>query len=236
MQRGDARMGRAVYFGVAMSDQRRPTARFGRRTKDPRSDDSSPPPREPEHVDRPRSDPPRRAGRKTDAELHAVAAPPPSIRTKDPAGRITDLESELAHERAERAAEADLLGQILARATQAEARVKILEQTLARVNEERALAEAQLQAVRAEIDGLLADKKATYTAATASLSETGRAGDSRPQLRAMRSLAQELLQSLDTILGSAGASRPPPSSGTPTSDRPASSQGKRPTLRPRAGR
>lgn len=217
-----------------MSDQRRPTQRFGRRTKDPRVDDSAPPPRD-EHVDRPRSDPPlptaRRAGKKTDAELHAVAAPPPSIRQKDPAGRIADLESELAHERAERAAEADLLGQILARATQAEARVKLLEQTLARVNEERALAEAQLQAVRAEIDGLLADKKAVYTAQKDSLAD-GR-GDSRPQLRAMRSLAQELLQSLDSILGG-GVSRPPPSSSgsSPTSDRP-SSQGKRPTVRPR---
>jgi hypothetical protein len=218
-----------------MSDQRRPTARFGRRTNDPRVDESVPPTREPERVDRPASDRPTARGRKTDAELHAVAASPPSIRSKDPVGRITDLESELAHERAERAAEADLLGQILARATQAEARVKILEQTLARVNEERAMAEAQLQAVRAEIDGLLADKKATYTAQTSSLAEPSRGPDSRPQLRAMRSLAQELLQSLDSILGS-GVSRPPPSSGSPASDRPASSHGKRPTLRPRAGR
>ncbi len=150
-----------------------------------------------------------------------------------PTGRVSDLESELQHERAERAAEADLLGQILARATQAEARVKILEQTLARVNEERAMAEAQLQAVRAEIDGLLADRKATYTAQTSSLSEPPRASDSRPQLRAMRSLAHELLSTLDTIL-TAGASKPPPSSSrSPTSDLPASSQGRRPTARPR---
>ena len=167
----------------------------------------------------------------------AVAAGPPSIRSKDPVGRIADLESELAHERAERAAEADLLGQILARATQAEARVKILEQTLARVNEERALAEAQLQAVRAEIDGLLADRKAAYKEQTSSLEPT-RGSDSKPQLRAMRALAHELLQKLDTVLA-AGVSRPPPSrppSSRPGSERPASSQGKRPTMRPRAGR
>lgn len=159
------------------------------------------------------------------------------MRAKDPVGRIADLENELAHERAERAAEADLLGQILARATQAEARVKILEQTLARVNEERTLAEAQLQAVRAEIDSLLADKKATYKEQTSSLES--RATDSKPQLRAMRALAHELLQKLDTVLAVAGASRPPPShppSSRPGSERPASSQGKRPTMRPRAGR
>ena len=165
----------------------------------------------------------------------AVAAGPPSIRSKDPLGRIADLENELAHERAERAAEADLLGQILARATQAEARVKILEQTLARVNEERTLAEAQLQAVRAEIDSLLADKKATYKEQTSSLEQ--RATDSKPQLRAMRALAHELLQKLDMVLA-VGASRPPPSKppSSPGSERPASSQGKRPTMRPRAGR
>jgi hypothetical protein len=220
-----------------MSDQRRPTARFGRRAnKDPRVDDSVPPTREPEKIDR-RSDRPSPRTRRTAPDLPVVAVPA-SIRNKDPLGRIADLESELARERAERAAEADLLGQILARATQAEARVKILEQTLARVNEERTLAEAQLQAVRAEIDALLADRKAAYTAQTSSLEPT-RGSDSRPQLRAMRALANELLQSLDTVLA-ASATRPPPSkppSKPPSSrgqgsDRPA----KRPTLRPRAGR
>jgi hypothetical protein len=116
--------------------------------------------------------------------------------------------------------------------------VKILEQTLARVNEERALAEAQLQAVRAEIDSLLADRKAAYKEQTSSL-EPSRGSDSKPQLRAMRALAHELLQKLDTVLAVAGASRPPPSrppSSRPGSERPASSQGKRPTMRPRAGR
>ncbi len=221
-----------------MTDQRRPTARFGRRNRDPRVDDSVPPTREAEKIERL---PTPRHRRPTAPDLPIVA--PLAVRSKDPVGRIADLENDLARERAERAAEADLLGQILARATQAEARVKILEQTLARVNEERALAEAQLQAVRAEIDQLLADRKATYTAQTSSL-ETPRASDSRPQLRAMRALAHELLQSLDSVLGPSVSrpppSRPPPSSSRgpgPGSDRPGSSSpAKRATLRPRAGR
>lgn len=193
-----------------MAEQRRPTARIGRRSKDPRID-SVPPTREPEAVSLPPSE--RSAIgrlRKPDGAVQVQEQPEPIIVQKGGSVRVRELEGELANERAERAAEADLLGQILARATQAEARVKLLEQTLARVNEERAMAEAQLQTLRGEIDRLLADRKSSYEEQSAALADS-RATDSKPHLRAMRTLAQELLQTLDALLGG-HPSRPPSSS------------------------
>jgi len=91
-----------------MSEPRRPTTKLGRR-RDPRAE-SVP------------------AGRRlTQPELGAVVVG----KMKDPTARVAQLEQELARERAERTAEADLMGQILARATQAEAALKAAEEALA---------------------------------------------------------------------------------------------------------
>lgn len=184
-----------------MSEPRRPTTKLGRR-RDPRAE----------------SVPPGR--RLTQPELGAVVVG----KMKDPTARVAQLEQELARERAERTAEADLMGQILARATQAEARVRLLEEALARANEERAIAEAQLQSTRAELEQLLADAKATFDAGASLLPAVAgeRRSDSRPALQAARSLAAELLQSIDAALGR---------------DRePTSQRARVPTLRPKAGR
>lgn len=171
----------------------------------------------------------------TQRELQQLMMQPPAIRSMDPQERVLELEAELTRERAERTAEADLMGQILARATQAEARVKILEQTLARVNEERALAESQLQTVRAELERLHGDRKDAYALQTSSLDPKP---DNRPQLRAMRSLVLDLLQVLDTVLMQGVSDRPPPPSSRPKgSERPrASNRPGIPTVRPRPNR
>jgi hypothetical protein len=188
-----------------MSDPRKPTTKLGRQRRDPRTE-SVPPSRQTEEIL-------LRARRKSDSGLPAVlperglrgAAPPARVETR----RGPSLEEELDRERAERAAEADLMGQILARATQAEARVRVLEQSLARVNEERVLAESQLAAVRAELEEVLRANKASYDAQSHALGE--RAPDSRAdhraELRAARSLAAELLASLDAVLAGKTPSR-----------------------------
>lgn len=206
-----------------MSEPRRPTTKLGRK-RDPRLD-SIPPSRGEERAFRRTSDIP-------------AAAPTGAVvgKMRDPSARIAQLEQDLARERAERTAEADLLGQILARATQAEARVSLLEQSLARANEERAIAEGQLQAARAELERLLADAKATFDATNSLLpSPVGeRRRDSRPVLQAARTLALELLQSIEAAL-----EREPPSSSRSTpSHRPQrdSQRPRVPTLRPKTGR
>jgi chromosome segregation ATPase len=158
--------------------------------------------------------------RGSQSDIPAVGAVVGKI--KDPTVRLAQLERELATERAERTAEADLMGQILARATQAEARVSLLEQSLARANEERAIAEGQLQSARAELDRFLADTKASFDANNSLLPSpvSDRRFQSRPQLHAARALAAELLHSIDAALG----------------NEPASQRPRVPTLRPKAGR
>lgn len=178
-----------------MSESRRPTTKVGRR-RDPRLD-SLPPDRPEERVVL------RRASHPDLPAARVIG------KVRDPAARIAELEDALAQERAERAAEADLLGQILARATQAEGRVSLLEQSLARANEERAIAEGQLQSARAELERLLADAKASFdtqSLVTAVASE--RRFDSRPQLQAVRALAADLLQSVDALMRTSPSQRP----------------------------
>ena len=194
------------------------------RKRDPRMDTDPPSGNAPDSAS-------ARQRKATQKELHAIVAPAVAIRAKDPHARIAEIEAELTKERAERTAEADLMGQILARATQAEARVKILEQTLARVNEERTLAESQLQTVRAELEGLLADRTDVYTQTRTSLDSKP---DTRPQMRAMRSLVLELLQVLDGVLTQGNSDHPAlPSVRAKPSDRPRASDRPRGSDRPR---
>lgn len=178
-----------------MSESRHPTTKLGRR-RDPRLD-TLPPDGPVERVVL------RRTSRSGLPAARVIG------KVTDPADRLAQIEAELAQERAERTAEADLLGQILARATQAEGRVALLEQSLARANEERAIAEGQLQSARTELERLLADAKAsfdTHNLVTAVASE--RRFESRPQLQAVRALAADLLQSVDALMRASPSQRP----------------------------
>lgn len=189
-----------------MSESRHPTTKLGRR-RDPRLD-TLPPDRPEERVVLRRTS---RSGLPAARVIGKVTDPAARVigKVTDPSARLAELERELAQERAERTAEADLLGQILARATQAEGRVALLEQSLARANEERAVAEGQLQSARTELERLLADAKASFDTnnlVTAVASE--RRFESRPQLQAVRALAADLLQSVDALMRASPSQRP----------------------------
>lgn len=179
---------------MASDNQRRSTQKFGRVRRDPRTD-SVPPAAIEERL----SDPaPRMTGR-----------PMPRVSVPVAKGRmsvgptLSELEGQLAKERAERAAEAGQIGQLLARATQAEARVKQLEGLVARLIEQRAELEgevtrqrhsfaAQLMEQRQALETLAAAAKPTRNKLTGKL-------ESVASLTSVRTMATELLRLLEKI-------------------------------------
>ena len=116
---------------------------------------------------------------------------------------VSELEAQLARERSEREAEAGEIGRLLARATQAESRVKALEAELAATRAERAELEAevirqrhsfaaQLMEQRQALEHLAAAAKPTKNKITGKL-------DSVASLTSVRTMATELLRLLEKI-------------------------------------
>jgi hypothetical protein len=132
-----------------MSEIRRPTTKLGRK-KDPRVDTVPPPPA--------KREPASQRGRPSEGMLPRVdgrrfSADEPKT---SPMTRLEDL---LAREKAEREADADKLGELLARATRAEAereklldRLSDMEAKLNSVERERAALESQLAGGRRKHD------------------------------------------------------------------------------------
>jgi phage shock protein A len=128
----------------------------------------------------------------------------------------------------------ELLGRLLARATQAEVHAQHLEQTLARLNEERVVLEARMAELVRQLDD--ADThRASLEAQVKTVSQSRRT-DGPVTLAYVRSMAAELVRALDRVgsrsspseVGShfpaSGAPTPRPPSDLPTprsrSDRP----------------
>ncbi len=91
----------------------------------------------------------------------------------------------------------ELLGRLLARATQAEVHAQHLEQTLARLNEERIVLEARV----AELQRLLVDADTERASLEAQVRTTNasRRTDGPVTLAYVRSMAAELVRALDRV-------------------------------------
>jgi hypothetical protein len=170
-----------------MSDQRRPTMRFGRTKRDPRAE-SVPPSA-------------RKDGARPDSKRELEASP------------AADVD--------------ELLGRLLARATQAEVHAQHLEQTLARLNEERAVLESRMADLVRQLDD--ADTQRASLEAQARTVNQNRRTDAPVTLAYVRSMATELVRALDRIApripsGQSDLPTPRPPSDIPTprsrSDRP----------------
>ncbi len=165
-----------------MSEQRRPTVRLGKK-RDPRAESVPPSSRK----GGPDSAPPsnRKPERRESARgLDAHARP--------------DLDAELARERTDAGGDMDeVLGRLLARATRAEVRAQQLEQTLARLNEERVVLEARL----AEVTRQLNDADTARASLEAQARSVGpvRRNDGPVTLAYVRSMAAELVRALDRL-------------------------------------
>ncbi len=146
-----------------MSEQRRPTLRFGRK-RDPRADSVPPSARS---KDAKPSDPKREA---------ATTDGPPS----SGGGDIDEL-----------------LGRLLARATQAEVHAQQLEKTLARMNEERVLVEARMSELVRQLED--ADTNRASLEAQARTVNQSRRTDGPVTLAYARSMAAELVRALDRL-------------------------------------
>ena len=164
-----------------MSDYRRPTTRLGRK-KDPRVDTVPPAP------------PKGRMSEQLIPKVEPLKRFPDEART----GRSARLEELLAKERAERDAEADRFGELLARATAAEASIKdaltqvaALESRLRELEREKAALESQIAVMR---------KGGKPTQAE------GTRHDSVPTLATARAMASELNRVLDKIATREGRS------------------------------
>lgn len=137
-----------------MSEQRRPTARMGRK-RDPRVD-----------------------------------SVPPSAR------KLPESKRDVAAVEGAGAGDVDeLLGRLLARATQAEVHAQHLEQTLARLNEERVILEARI----AELTRQLEDADTHRASLEAEVRTTPRRTDGPVTLAYVRSMAAELVRALDRL-------------------------------------
>jgi len=115
-----------------------------------------------------------------------------------PGKRRGDLDTELAAERSAAGGDMDeVLGRLLARATQAELRSQQLEQTLARVNEERVVLEARLS----ELVRQLEDADTSRASLEAQVRSTGQARRSEGPVTVayVRSMAAELVRALDRL-------------------------------------
>jgi phage shock protein A len=118
----------------------------------------------------------------------------------------------------------ELLGRLLARATQAEVHAQHLEKTLARLNEERAILEARMAELVRQLDD--ADTVRASLEVQAKTVNQSRRTDGPPTLAYVRSMAAELVRALDRITPRSGQSDLP-SARTPSEI---------PTPRPRSDR
>jgi chromosome segregation ATPase len=157
-------------MATPMSEQRRPTIRLGKK-KDPRAD-SVPP-----------------SNRKRDS-LRGAEIKPVEIQIDGDA---------LTRERADAGGDIDeLLGRLLARATQAELRAQQLEQTVARMNEERAILDARLAECVRHLDEADTQRAALEAQLTAEQAQQPRR-DSPVTLAYVRQMTAELLRAIDRI-------------------------------------
>lgn len=91
----------------------------------------------------------------------------------------------------------ELLGRLLARATQAEVHAQHLEQTLARLNEERAILESRMAELVRQLDD--ADTQRASLEAQVKTTPQGRRTDGPVTLAYVRSMAAELVRALDRL-------------------------------------
>jgi hypothetical protein len=189
-----------------MSDStRRPTQKLTRTRRDPRID-SVPPPREERLTT---SSPVPKGAVRTTLQGRGTMPPSRSLTPKAPSvrARAETVEEQLARERAERAADADHMGQLIARAIKAETRAKQLEDMVARLNDERAKLEAEFQSAKRAFAEQLAEQRERFAAEP----KTGRnkalaKAESSSSLSNVRTVATELVRLLDRL-----GDTPPPS-------------------------
>ena len=151
----------------------------------------------------------------------------PRVDSVPPSGRSKDSKrpEALAIEGASGGDIDELLGRLLARATQAEVHAQHLEQTLARLNEERVVLEARMAELVRQLDD--ADThRASLEAQVKTVSQSRRT-DGPVTLAYVRSMAAELVRALDRVGSRSSPSevptpRPPSDLPTPRSrsDRP----------------
>ncbi len=91
----------------------------------------------------------------------------------------------------------ELLGRLLARATQAEVHAQHLEQTLARLNEERIVLEARVSELQRQLDD--ADTERASLEAQVRTTNVSRRTDGPVTLAYVRSMAAELVRALDRV-------------------------------------
>ena len=199
-----------------MSDStRRPTQKLPRTRRDPRSDDSIPPPKE-ERLNV--SAPVPKGAVRTTLTGRGTMPPSRSMTPKAASVRVRgeSVEEQLARERAERASDADHMGQLIARAIKAEARNKQLEDMVARLNDERAKLEAEFRLAKRAFAEQLAEQRSALENFTPE-AKTGRSKTigkmEAPSISNARNVATELVRLLERL------SDAPPSSRAPTSRR-----------------
>jgi phage shock protein A len=118
----------------------------------------------------------------------------------------------------------ELLGRLLARATQAEVHAQHLEQTLQRLNEERVVLEARMAELVRQLDD--ADTQRASLEAQLKMTSQSRRTDGPVTLAYVRSMAAELVRALDRITPRSPSELPMPRSPSdiptprPRSDRP----------------
>ncbi len=128
---------------------------------------------------------------------------PPSARARGPESKRPETLG--AVEGAPAADVDELLGRLLARATQAEVHAQHLEQTLARVNEERIVLEARVSELARLLDD--ADTERASLEAQLKHPNMSRRTDGPVTLAYVRSMAAELVRALDRV-GSRAPSNP----------------------------
>ena len=136
-----------------------------------------------------------RMGRKRDPRADSV---PPSARKADAKRDGTDAAAVAVAAGATGGDIDELLGRLLARATQAEVHAQHLEQTLARLNEERVMLEARLSELVRQLDD--ADtQRASLEAQLRSTNTSARRTEAPITLAYVRSMATELVRALDRL-------------------------------------
>lgn len=198
-----------------MSDStRRPTQKLTRTRRDPRIDSVPPPKEERLHT----SAPVPKGAARTTLTGRGTMPPSRSLTPKAPSvrARAETVEEQLARERAERASDADHMGQLIARAIKAESRAKQLEDMVARLNDERARLEAEFQSAKRAFAEQLAEQRSALENFTPE-AKTNRSKTlgkiETASITNARTVANELVRLLDRL------SETPPSSRAPTSRR-----------------
>lgn len=138
-----------------------------------------------------------RLGRKRDPRSDSV---PPSAR-KSPEGKRDGAPAASAADGAPPSGAGndidELLGRLLARATQAEVHAQHLENTLARLNEERVVLEARMAELVRQIDD--ADTQRASLEAQLKSTSSARRTEAPVTLAYVRSMAAELVRALDRL-------------------------------------